>query len=256
MNLKWRKGYWLIVYGLLGYLLFIVIQLPASIAWRQVPASIKQTISINSLEGSIWSATATGVMVNGHALGKMAWHLSPLALITGHLGGDVQIRHPLGTLQGDFEIDNKQIVELHNLQGKFNAALLEPLARPMMLNGQFNIDIDDARLKRASLLEINGTAQWHDAALSGIQDLELGQILVKAVPNAGGSRLQVSNQNGVIKINGEITLAPNGHYNLNLSLLNRDKRRKELDTVLGMLGKPDTSGRVNFRQAGIIPGFR
>lgn len=256
LNLKWRRDYWLIVYGVIAYLLFLVIQLPVSFVWQQIPAPVKQTISFSSLEGSAWSATATGVIINGYNLGTMSWQLSPLSLLTGHLGGAVQVRHALGTTQGKFDIDNAQLVELHNLQGNLNANLFDSLIRPVMLNGQIHVDIESARLQRSSLLEIEGTAQWRDARISGVQDLDLGQIIIKAVPDAGGSRFQVSNQDGALEVNGEVRLATNGRYDLNLTLMNRDKSRTELDTMLRMLGKPDARGRVNLKQAGMIPGFR
>ena len=258
MKLKpgWRKGYWLIVYGVLGYLLFLVAQLPAAFVWQHLPASLTQKVGFTALEGSAWSATASGVTVNGQALGKVAWSLSPLALVTGRLGGEVQIRNPLGALQADMKVDSAQRLELNDVQGDFNARLLDPLARPVMLDGQIVLALESVRFQPGTLLELSGTAQWRGAGIAGITDLPLGEVRIKAVPDKGGSRLQVSNRGGAIDINGVITVTSGGRYNLDLTLLNRDRQRKDLDTMLAMRGKADATGRVKFRQAGVIPGLR
>lgn len=256
MMFRWRRGYWLIVYGVFGYLLFLVVQLPAVFVWQQLPAGLTQKIAIGNLEGSAWSAQASGVTVNGQALGNVTWSLHPLALLTGRLGGAVQVRHPLGKLQADLAIDSGQRLELRDVQGDFNAGLLDPLARPLMLNGQIVLDLDSVRLQGGTLLEASGTARWREAGISGITDLPLGQIRIKAVPDNNGTRLQVSNRDGAIEINGVINVMPNGRYRLDLTLLNRNRQRKDLDTMLAMLGKADATGRVKFRQAGVIPGFR
>jgi len=255
MKLAWRKPSWLIVYGVLGYLLFLVVQVPAGFVWQQLPAGLTQRVAMNSLQGSAWSATASGVRVNGQVLGNVTWSLHPLVLLTGRVGGAVRVRHPLGKVQAKLALDSGQRLALRDVRGDFNAGLLDPLTRPVMLDGQIVLDLEAVRLQRGTLLEASGTVQWREAGVSGITDLPLGQIRIKAVPDNSGTRLQVSNRDGAIEINGVISVTPNGRYRLDLTLRNRDRKRKDLDTMLAMLGKADATGRVKFRQAGVIPGF-
>jgi len=255
MRWKFSSWPWLITYGLVIYLIFLIISLPADIVWSFAPQQLKRDIIVTNLQGSAWSARADSVTVNGLELGKSSWTLNPLLLFTGKLGGHINVRNAMGQAQGSFAIQSDQLVELSNLTGEFNAAMLDPAIRPFTLTGVIKTELGTLQLQRKAFLSANGTLQWNNASITGVQEVALGNILLNATPESKGTRLQVSNEGGLIAINGDIRVAGNGRYTLNLLLSNRDKGRSDIESMLAVLGRADAQGRVRLNQQGMLRGW-
>ena len=202
-----------------------------------------------------WSASADSIIVNGIELGKSNWTLNPLLLFVGKLGGHITVRNALSEVQSGFAIQTDQLVELSNLTGEFNAAMLDPAFRPFTFAGIIKSDLDTLELQRKIRLMATGTLQWNNASITGVQEVALGKVLLNASPEAKGTRIQVSNEGGLIAISGDIRVAGNGRYTLNLLLSNRDKRRTDINTILSVLGRLDAQSRVRLNQQGMLQGW-
>ncbi len=255
MKLKLQSWQWLLAYGLVIYVLFLVINLPASVVWSMAPQHIERSVNITNLQGSAWSASADNIVIKGFELGKAEWTLNPFLLFIGKLGGDINIRHALGQAESDYRLDSDQMIELSDLNGEFSAAILDPAIPPFMLAGSIHSQLESVQIQGRTLFEATGTLQWRNASISGVQDVSLGNLTFNASPEAKGTRLQVSNEGGLIAVSGDIRLAGNGRYNLNLLLSSRDKRNTDLKSMLAVLGRADAQGRVRFTQAGRLPGW-
>jgi hypothetical protein len=255
MKWKFSSWRWLTAYGLLIYLLFLIISLPANFVWSLAPQQIKRSVIVSNLQGSAWSARADSVIVNDFELGKANWTLNPLLLFIGKLGGHITVRNALGQAQSGFAIQSDQLVELSDLTGEFNAAMLDPAFRPFTFAGVIKSELNTLELEKKAQLTATGTLQWNNASITGVQEVPLGNVLFNATPEAKGTRLQVTNEGGVIAISGDIRVAGNGRYNLNLLLTNRDKRRTDIDTILSVLGRLDAKGRVRLNQQGMLQGW-
>ena len=254
MKLKFSNRKWLTAYGLLLYLLFLVISLPADVVWSLAPQQLKRDIIINNLQGSAWSASADNIIINRFELGNAKWTLNPVLLFIGKLGGHITVRNAMGEAQSGFAIQSDQLVELSELTGEFNAAMLDPAFRPLTLAGVIKSQLSTIQIQRKVQLAASGSLQWNNASITGVQEVALGNILLKALPETKGTRLEVSNEGGLIGISGDIRVAGNGRYTLNLLLTNRDKGRNDIDTILSVLGsgRPDAQGRVRFTYQGVL----
>jgi hypothetical protein len=254
MKWKFSSWQWLTAYGLIIYLLFLIINLPANFVWSLAPQQIKRSVIVSNLQGSAWSARADSIIVNDFELGKTNWTLNPLLLFIGKLGGHINVRNAMGQAQSNFAIQTDQLVELSDLTSEFNAAMLDPAFRLFTFAGVIKSDLSSLQLQRKAQLTAIGSLQWNDAAISGVQ---LGNVLFKASPESKGTRLEVTNEGGEIAISGDIRVAGNGRYNLNLLLSNRDKRRRDINTTLSVIGggRPDAQGRVRFNQQGMLQGW-
>ena len=255
MKLRLQSWHWLIAYGLLIYLLFLVINLPASMAWSMAPEDVKRTVSISNMQGSAWSARADNIVIKGFELGKADWTVNPLALVLGQLGGKLNVRHALGQMETGYNLSADQTIELSNVNGEFSAAILDAAIVPFMLAGSIHSQLESVQIQGRSLLTATGELQWRDASITGVADVSLGNITFKASPEAKGTKLQVSNEGGVIAISGDIRVTGNGRYRLNLLLSSRDNRNTDLKNMLAVLGRADAQGRVRFNQAGRLPGW-
>jgi hypothetical protein len=237
------------------YLLFLVISLPANVVWSLAPQQLKRGVIVSNLQGSAWSASADSIIVNGIELGKSNWTLNPLLLFVGKLGGHITVHNAMSEVQSGFAIQTDQLVELSNLTGEFNAAMLDPAFRPFTFAGIIKSDLDTLELQRKARLMATGTLQWNNASISGVQEVALGNVLLNASPEAKGTRFQVSNEGGLIAISGDIRVAGNGRYTLNLLLSNRDKQRTDINTILSVLGRLDAQSRVRLNQQGMLQGW-
>ena len=255
MKLKLKSWHWLVLYGISIYLLFLVINLPAGVVWSFLPEDIKRSVNLSNLHGSAWSAGADNIVVDGFKLGKAEWTLNPFLLFIGELGGHIKVRNALGKAESGFSINSDQVIELSDLDSEFSAAIFDPAIRPFMLEGIITSQMDSLQIQSKVLLEATGTLQWRNASISGVQDVSLGNLTFQASPEAKGTRLQVTNEGGLIALSGDIRLAGNGRYNLNLLLSSRDKQNTDLKSMLAVLGRADAQGRVRFTQAGKLPGW-
>lgn len=254
MKLKFSNWKWLTTYGLIIYLLFLVISLPADVVWSLAPQQLKRDIIISNLQGSAWSASADNIVINGFDIGKANWNINPLLLFIGKLGGHITVRNAMGQAQSNFALQSDQLVELSNLTSEFNAAMLDTAFLPLTLAGVIKSELNTIQLQRKVQLAASGSLQWNNASITGVQEVALGNILLKALPETKGTRLEVSNDGGSIGISGDIRVAGNGRYTLNLLLTNRDKGRRDIDTILSVLGsgRPDAQGRVRFNHQGVL----
>lgn len=255
--MKWNfsNWKWLTAYGVILYLLFLVISLPANVVWSLAPQQLKRSVIVSNLQGSAWSSRADSIIVNGIELGKTNWTLNPLLLFIGNLGGHITIRNAMGEAQSSFVIQSDQLVELSNLKGEINATMLDPAFRPFTFAGIIKSDLSTLELQRKARLIATGTLNWNNASITGVQEVALGNVLLNASPEAKGTRLQVSNEGGLIAISGDIRVAGNGRYTVNLLLSNRDKQRTDINTILSVLGRADAQGRVRFNQQGMLQGW-
>ena len=256
MKLKLRSWHWLVAYGISIYLLFLLINLPANVVWSMAPESIQQSVNITNLHGNAWSSSADNIVINGYELGKADWTLNPFLFFFGKLGGHMNVRQAFGQAECGYSINSDQQIELTDLNAEFSAAIIDPAIRPFMLEGVITSQLDTLQVQARKLFQASGTLQWRDASITGVQDVSLGNLTFKASPEAKGTRLQVTNEGGLIEVSGDIRLAGNGRYNLNLLLSSRDNRNRDLKSMLAVLGRADAQGRVRFTQAGILPGWQ
>ena len=255
MKWKFTSWKWLIAYGVILYLLFLIISLPANVVWSLAPQQLKRGVIVSNLQGSAWSARADSIIVNGIELGKTSWTLNPLLFFIGKLGGHITVRNAMGEAQSGFTIQTDQLVELSNLTAEFNAAMLDPAIRPFTLTGVLESELNTLQLQQKVQLTATGILRWNNASITGVQEVALGNVLLNASPEAKGTRLQVSNEGGLIAISGDIRVAGNGRYTVNLLLSNRDNRRTDINTILSVLGRADAQGRVRFNQQGMLQGW-
>lgn len=255
MKLKFTTWQWLVVYGVFIYLFFLVTTLPAKVAWSLLPEDIQRSVNISNLQGSAWSSRAENISVSGLALGQAEWSINPFYLFIGDLAGHINLRQALGQLESDFSITADQVIELSSLNAELSAAAFDPHIRPFMLEGIMSGQLESVQFQENVVLEATGTLHWRDASITGVQDVSLGDLTFNANPEAKGTRLQVTNEGGLIAVSGDIRLAGNGRYNLNLLLSSRDSGNKDLKSILAVLGRADAQGRVRFTQTGKLPGW-
>lgn len=242
-------------FGLVLYLVFLVILFPASLGWKLAPDSIKRQVQITGIQGRIWNGSAQGLIVNRNDLGKLSWTLSPWTLLTGSAAGSFIIDREPEELTGDYRVSGPGKFTLSNVDLRMLGESLEQLTRPFILHGSITASFDSIRYSSGETLHLDGTVNLNYTQVEGLQDIQLGDIEAMVQPEGNGSIASFTNKASPLNIQGKVEMNPNGQMNLTLGLMNQDRTRKDLDNILAVIGKPDVSGRVtlNYRQRIQLP---
>ncbi len=237
-------------YGLLCYLLFLLASIPAALLWQQLPAQYRSGLQTTAVRGTLWSGQFEDLQIRNLALGRLQWQLNRLPLLLGRLDADLKLNGPLGALRGSLGLDSDGALRLSGLRGRIPAEALNPYTLPASLDGLLELDIDQLDFQPQQRLRLQGKANWRKAVVSLMQSVELGEVNLLAKADGDGSVIHISNSNSPLGIEGSARLDAAGNYDLNLGLVNRDSRRKDIASMLKMLGRPDAAGKVYLRRKG------
>ena len=251
-----KRSITLLSIGGVFFVIFLLMQIPASFGWQYVPPNLKKQIQLSGPDGTIWSGTAATSYINGQDTGRLSWQLSPFAFFVGKLGLSFNLVGKSGSLSGDVMM-NETTISASNIQSNmrasfFNVFLAKQLPLPVMLQGKINAELDSLYFERGKHIQLTGSILWHNAEVQGVQTIPLGKVSINADKTDSGSIIKVINKDNPLDIKGNITLNNNGHYDINIGLLNRDKSRKDLNDMLNFLGQADSNGRHYYKQKGVL----
>ncbi len=251
-----RTTLFLAFYGLLAYLLFILAGIPAQQVWKFIPQKNKAHLQISHIEGSLWSGRIDNLQINRLPLGRFDWDLNLLPLFLGHIDLDTKIHGPLGKLQSHISLSTDGSLEATELSARIPAKSLNPYTLPATLQGEISIKIQKLLFQNRRKLRMEGEIYWRKAGISMLQTVELGNVQLLAKADGDGSSLHINNKKSPLGIEGTIKLSASGRYNVRLTLMNRDSNRKDIRTLLKMLGHADATGKVHIQRQGQLPlGF-
>jgi len=246
------------VFGLVFYLLFLIIQMPASwFAWGLNYYS-HNTVRLDPLSGSLWHGNGRLVIyypqTTPHDFGQTEWSINPFWLLTGRVQvalqlntPDRQIKTTLGIAKGSLSIKDTDAV--------FPASIVGQLYPPATLigpQGQVRLRTSDLVFGQQNL-EGNATLEWQGAgsSLSSVQPL--GDYRLDITGAGKTANLKVSTLRGDLELTGQgqWQLA-NGQIQFT-GMANSQKREKELESLMQLLGNDMGSGRRSFSLTHRLP---
>jgi general secretion pathway protein N len=238
-----------VVFGLVFYLLFLVIQMPASwFAWGLNYYTHSTIISLDPLSGSLWHGKGQLVIYYPqtvpHDFGQIEWSISPFWLLTGRVQltlqtnmPDRQIKTTLGIAKGSLSIKDTDAA--------FPATFVSQLYPPATLigpQGQFRLHIMDLVFSQQNL-EGNATLGWLDAgsSLSNVRPLGDYRLDINGVGKT--ANLKLSTAHGALELTGQGQWQlQNGQLLLNGTATPRE-RSTELEPLLKLLGSDQGNGK-------------
>lgn len=245
-----KKTRWLLyaVFGLVFYLLFLVIGMPASwFAWGLNRYS-QGSVRLDPVAGSLWSGAGRLVVyypkTTPHDFGQTRWGINPFWLFTGRVqfslqadNQDLKIRTTLGLARNS--------LLLRDTEAEFSAPFAARLYSPLSLinpRGKVRIITEGLTLS-PDKLEGAATLEWLNAgsSLSSVQPL--GDYRLEITGAEKNANLKLTTLRGDLEFTGQGQWLPqSGQFQLNGSALPR-ARAGELAPLLGMLGADQGGGR-------------
>ncbi len=246
-------------YGLAGvviYLLFLLVTLPAAWLWQLAPKV--PGVELKGISGTLWQGQAAQMSAAGRQLEQVSWELHPAQLLTGQLAVSVRVQDPVVTAQGDLQYGLSGL-------GAQDLRLNAPI--PWLL-GNTRLPLR-TQLQGAVTLNLRELAQgdpWCEAlagraVVNGLDvrnqfgHYPIGDIAGNLSCQEGNAVLNLDAAENRIGIAGEARLLADKQVKLAATIRETDGQSEDLRQALTFLGKPDSSGAYTLNYNGPLPGL-
>ena len=95
-----KRALWISLLGFVAFAAVLLARLPAD--WI-VPSGPRAPFACAALEGTLWSGTCSGLILQGRPFGELSWELQPLKLLRGRLGAHLTLSAPAAQAVADAE---------------------------------------------------------------------------------------------------------------------------------------------------------
>jgi len=245
-----KKSRWLLygIFGLVFYLLFLIIETPASwFAWG-LNRYTQGTVRLDPIAGSLWNGNGRLVIyyppTKPHDFGKTEWSINPFWLLAGRVQLSLQANHQDRRIKTTLGVAGNSFM-LRDTEAEFSAPFAAQLYSPLSLispQGKVRISAEGLTF---SPDKVEGTAamEWLNAgsSLSSVQPL--GDYRLDITGAEKNANLKLTTLRGDLEFTGQGQWQPQtGQVQINGSALPR-ARAGELESLLGMMGTDQGGGR-------------
>lgn len=268
----------LVVFGLLVYLVALVLTFPAERAYAhwQSSENANKAIALSGFSGSVWSGKASMALIQGQQLKDVEWTLRPWSLLFGQVGlswrfqlpngggesaseSGYKVNVPSGGREGAlgyaqattaFGLDGS--VSFEQLEARLPALWLATVAKAAVVrpSGSVSANLEQLRWDGQSLVAAEGRVAWHGAGVNIFKPVALGDLALSLETTDEAVKGIVSDGGGPLSLDGLLTLTPDGQYAFNGSLAARNA--PDLEAALRSMGRAGADGRVKLKRSGSL----
>lgn len=240
-----KRTVWITLLAVVAFLAIVIARLPAN--WV-LPSS--GSISCSAVDGTLWSATCTGLTVQGKPVGDVIWDLHPGRLLAGKLAGHVNLTRPDGSLTTDVEAGLNKSVTARNLVADVP---LDPAVIPNFprtLRGSAHLDLPLLQVdSQGNITQVQGRVEAHD--LEDRSNGHLTKLGGYSVSFPAGGTGEPTGQlhdlgDGPLSVEGTLKLVHGPGMQLDSWIRARPGAPEELTDMIQILGSPDAQGRREF----------
>jgi hypothetical protein len=245
-----KKTRWLlyVIFGLFFYLLFLIIEMPASwFAWG-LNRYTQGTVRLDPIAGSLWSGKGRLVIyyppTTPHEFGQAEWRINPLWLVAGRVQLSLQTSHQERRIKTTLGVARNSFI-LKNTEAEFSAPFVAQLYSPLSLispQGKVRVNAEDLALSPEKMDGV-ATLEWLNAG-SGLSSVQpLGDYRLEITGAEKNANLKLTTLRGDLEFTGQGRWQPQtGQVQINGSALPR-ARAGELESMLNMLGANQGGGK-------------
>ncbi len=252
-----KKRYF-IISGIITYLVFLIISMPAAPVLSQLHRFLP-SVSIQGISGSLWDGSAAAITINRqYTLNNTDWNFRGWHLFKGEVSAQINTHYQQQAVSGNFDIHPSGKITAHNVNAGMEAATLAQLARlPLAeLSGRVSLKIDQLEWQQGRVPHAVGRLQWNNAAVTVAETARLGDIVIALTKNQKWPlHASISNRGGEIKLEGEANVSEDGNYSLNLNMLPDKSASSNVRSSLSMIAKPRPNGSYQLNNNGNLKTF-
>lgn len=243
------------VLGLTAFLVFMLTQAPAALVTDHLSQRMAG-FGVQAVQGTALSGAVQGVRWRAFQAEHLVWRWRPLALFTGRLEFDLNIRDPEATLAGKVALELDRDLQFRALSGRLPLAKLGTLMRQpaLPMQGVVDFDLQELRLNAAGQpRSAHGLIRLLSLRTDLGPPLDLGDFELRlrdAHPNSLQGTLK--DAGGPLILEGILTVDPDGRYRFNGQAAVRDAGNQALRKTLQLLGPPNNNGQWPLNLSGVL----
>lgn len=247
-----KKTWLLVALGLLAYVVFALITLPASVV-----ASRLQALGVNAggVTGTAWNGSAQVVQIGQINLGALTWKLHILPLFTLRAVADIKVTRSDGFAQGTVSA-TRQTFALKDTTASLPLAMLPPQVAPGGWTGTLNAKLASLTLANGWPTQIDGTIEALELTGPARRPANIGSYQVKFPAQSSTPEVlagSVNDISGPVQIAGTIQLkAADRSYLVEGLVATKPDAPPDFARTLEYLGPPDEQGRRQFSLSGTM----
>ncbi|TXK60576.1 type II secretion system protein N [Alkalisalibacterium limincola] len=235
--MRWILG---VLVLLLALAVAVVAFAPAGFALGYLRDNSNGSLDYTDARGTLWRGAASGVTLNGEALGEVAWTLSPMAALRSRIDAQVRVDGPQGSGTGRIRRHDDNLL-INDVDADLPATLLSQLLahEGLVPQGRLTLQLEELTLRGRLPQSASGQLRWVDARVSGTVHAELGELLAEFSSVSEG-RLDgvLSDAGGPLGLEGLFHVSWLG-YGVEMILT---PRTPALADALARIGQPDGGG--------------
>lgn len=235
--------------GIATFILGLLVLFPARAA---VQFFVPDGVVVATPEGTVWSGSASAVVINDIAVTDVEWSLHLLSLFKGRLAASVSGTPPSGFVEADVSASMGGSVLVSNLTASLPLSNFAAVLGVDGLAGQGN-----ARFERLEIVD--------GIATSAVGQLDINDLVVPLMgrQSLGGYRAEFFTQNdgilasiedtdGVIDLAGSLQLKSDRSFEFLAQVIAKPNTPEAVRRQLRFLPPPNERGQQELRLAGIF----
>ncbi|MES9939625.1 MAG: type II secretion system protein N [Candidatus Thiodiazotropha sp. 6PLUC2] len=241
--MRWRS-YLLI--GVVAYLLFVLIELPAQHVLGWATAGTKQPpFTYGTIKGSLWRGKMEAVTVHGIPVDKLKWRFTPTELIFGNIGFDIIVNHAGQELEGNIAIGSGDQIQIEDISGEIPASMIPPMIdlSQIGVGGNVSLDVQQLTLTKNQITAVEGEIQWLDSSLKGPFALKVGDLKADlSTGQKGEVKARIKDLGGATSVDGELSLTTDGNFQVKGQIKPGTDSDPRLGSALKAISKQQSDG--------------
>lgn len=256
MRMPPRRVIALVAVGLASYLVILLANFPAAVAWSLVVPA-QAPVTAQAIHGTLWSGHLDKPVWGPLRLQQLSWNVSPWDLLIGHLAAQIRIQSH--EAQGSARVD---YLGAHHwrLDGVQANLVLGRLSRALPgihlhAEGTLHLAFAHLTLRGPALEGLDGTGSARQITIRSLVPITLSALQLKAQSGRSGiSRITfTTGPGGSLITDGHVRLTPNGHWNLFVRFKPAASASATLTRFLAGYGIPGPGGFYTLHLEGILP---
>ncbi len=245
----------LLLAGISSYLLFMLINLPASLLTTQLA---RHGVTSISTTGSVWHGQVTGLRVGMLNMGNAEWNIRLLPLLTARLAADIKLTQPNGFAQSRVSVGLTGRITFSDLSANLPLqAIVGSGGLPGGWIGTAQARFSELVLKDTWPIAAHGTVDVVDLTGPARQPNNIGAYRLTFPADVAGTadalfgKLEALD-GAAIDVTGTLKLSADRSYLLDTKVAARGNAPQNIVQGMQYLGSPDAQGRRPFSVSGTL----
>jgi Type II secretion system (T2SS), protein N len=247
------RARWLVAAGVGAFAVSLLWRTPAALAYQWLGARFEQTVRLYDVRGRALDGEAKGLLFGALPVRRVAWRWRPGGLVLGRLTLDTRIENPDYQLRGRVGLAPGGRLAITELDGGVPLSLVarQFAGTDSPMEATLDPEHMDLRWRQGQLTELEGPVYVRGLRMQGQAVPQVGDVVITFPGGEPPWRGEVQDEGGPLRIAGELTLAPDGAYTIDVRTSARNPS-PETSALLAYLGAPDADGNYRLTLSGAL----